>query len=135
MKEQNDANNNVGGTIVARLIFSIIVFIFSISIFQMFKPSNRSIENGSTAENYALDDIPEIAITFSTVRSNELKCEADSMTDDEIVLVKCTTTNDELIDYYESSTIWYGWQSSADGNTYLRWADKDKSEVLSHIRK
>lgn len=86
------------------------------------------------AEQKALEDVPELGFAFSTVKSNELKCKTDSITDDEIVLVKCTTTNEELLDYYGSSTIWYGYLESASGSSYFRWADPIQSNVLSKLR-
>ena len=86
------------------------------------------------AEEKALEDVPELGFVFSTVKSNELECKTDSITDDEIVLVKCTTTNEELLDYYGSSTIWYGYLESAGGSSYFRWADPIQSNVLSKLR-
>lgn len=81
-----------------------------------------------------MTDIPELAIVFETVKSNELECNPNSTTDDGIVLVKCTTTHSKIIDYYNSSTIWYGWISYADGSSYFRYASANKDTVLEKLR-
>ena len=88
----------------------------------------------SEAEIYAKSDIPEIAGVWTTLRSNEIKCNATEVTNDEIILVKCTTTNDELIDYYNSSTIWFGYLAAADGNSYFRWENASRDKVLAALR-
>ena len=42
--------------------------------------------------------------------------------------------HDELINYYDSETIWFGYLESADGDSYYRYADSDKDVVLDILR-
>ena len=88
----------------------------------------------SEAEIYAKSDIPEIAGMWTTLRSNEIKCNATEVTKDEIILVKCTTTNQDVIDHYDSETIWYGYQETADGRSHYRSINKSKDKVLENMR-
>lgn len=134
--EKADKPNNSG---------AVIIFIITI-LSSLYFGANIFLDNSSNgggncntsqcglAEQYALEDIPELALVWETVKSNELKCNADSITTDDIILVKCTTTHSEIIDYYGSSTIWYGWISSADGSSYFRYADTNKDTVLKKLR-
>lgn len=125
-------NQNVG------VIVTVIICIICVGYFVLpnLFSSSSGCDSGQCymAEQVALQDIPELGHTWYTVKSNELNCNANSITDDEIVLVKCTTTNEELLDYYGSSTIWYGYLESADGYSYFRWADANQSTVLSKLR-
>ncbi len=84
------------------------------------------------SEEAALEYISEQA--FDTPTKSELSCIANSQEDDGIILVECTTTHDELINYYDSETIWFGYLESADGDSYYRYADSDKDVVLDILR-
>lgn len=121
----------IGGAIILGLVFLFFV------VDPLSSDSNSGCDSSdcSWAEQKALEDVPELGLAFSTVKSNELKCNAESITDDEIILVKCTTTHEELLDFYGSSTIWYGYLESASGHSYFRAAHADKNEVLSRLRK
>lgn len=88
------------------------------------------------AVNYALREVPDVStMLFDDVKSNELKCVGNSITSDEIILVKCTTNHQALIEYYGSSTIWYGYIETADGMYHYQAKDKDKDVVLEKLRK
>ena len=123
------------GCIVGAIIFGLVFFFFVIDPLSNDSNSGCDTSDCSWAEQKALEDVPELGLAFSTVKSNELKCNAESITDDEIILVKCTTTHEELLDFYGSSTIWYGYLESASGHSYFRAAHADKNEVLSRLRK
>ena len=84
------------------------------------------------SEEAALEYISEQA--FDTPTKSELSCIANSQEDDGIILVECTTTHDELINYYGSETIWFGYLESADADSYYRYADSDKDVVLDMLR-
>lgn len=132
--EKADKPNYVWSILIFVGLF--LVFYFGSGIFSGSFGDGGSCDTAQCrkAARYALTDIPELAIVFDTVKSSELECNAVSTTDDDIVLVKCTTTHSEIIDYYGSSTIWYGWISSADGLSYFRYADANKDTVLEKLR-
>lgn len=88
---------------------------------------------GSWAEKKALEKISEKA--FDTPKSSELECKAKSKESDGIILVECTTSHEQLIEYYEAKTIWFGYLESADGKSYYYYSDKSKDKVLEMIRK
>jgi len=88
-----------------------------------------------SVERHAYEDVPKLAYVFTSLLPSELECKGSSITSDKINLVKCTTTNRSLINYYGSSTIWYGYLESVNTNNYYRAADKDKNVVLSKLRK
>lgn len=127
----NDKQNNNVAKIIGAIV-SIIIFIVIIgNVFG----TDTTIEGGDDAVFYALREIPESILTFDDVMSNELKCEAKEKTDDEIILVQCTTTNQDVIDHYDSETIWYGYQETADGRSHYRSINKSKDTVLENMRK
>ena len=95
------------------------LWLFIVIIGNVFS-TDTTIEGGDDAVFYALREIPESILTFDDVMSNELKCEAKEKTDDEIILVQCTTTNKDVIDHYDSETIWYGYQETADGRSHYK---------------
>lgn len=130
-----EALSGAMGCIVGAIIFGLVFFFFVIDPLSNDSNSGCDTSDCSWAEQKALEDVPELGLAFSTVKSNELKCNAESITDDEIILVKCTTTHEELLDFYGSSTIWYGYLESASGHSYFRAAHADKNEVLSRLRK
>lgn len=115
--------------VLCLIALPIIIFIFVTS-----DNSETTIRNGSWAEQMAVEDIPEDAYYWGTLRSNEISCNATSETDDGIILVKCTTNNSELISYYGSSTIWYGYLESADGMSYWHYSSSSSDTVLSNLR-
>lgn len=129
--QSNDKQNNNVAKIIGAIV-SIIIFIVIIgNVFG----TDTTIEGGDDAVFYALREIPESILTFDDVMSNELKCEAKEKTDDEIILVQCTTTNQDVIDHYDSETIWYGYQETADGRSHYRSINKSKDTVLENMRK
>ena len=130
-----EALSGAMGCIVGAIIFGLVFFFFVIDPLSNDSNSGCDTSDCSWAEQKALEDVPELGLAFSTVKSNELKCNAESITDDEIILVKCTTTHEELLNFYGSSTIWYGYLESASGHSYFRAAHADKNEVLSRLRK
>lgn len=131
VSQTNIANDIPVKAIVGTLV-SVIIFI--VILYTVFTP-DKTIDGGSDAVFYALREIPESVLTFDDVMSNELKCEAKEKTDDEIILVQCTTTNQDVIDHYDSETIWYGYQETADGRSHYRSINKSKDTVLKNMRK
>lgn len=130
-EKSNESETKEETSIISVIIFCAVMWFCVIPYFFNDDCNSRQCR---FAEEKALEDVPELGFVFSTVKSNELECKTDSITDDEIVLVKCTTTNEELLDYYGSSTIWYGYLESASGSSYFRWADPIQSNVLSKLR-
>lgn len=129
----SENQNNTGGNNILKTISAIISAIVLVIIgFNFF--GGGSIEGADDAVFYALREIPASILTFDEVMSNELKCEAKEKTDDEIILVKCTTTNQDVIDHYDSETIWYGYQETADGRSHYRSINKSKDKVLENMR-
>ena len=86
------------------------------------------------AESNAKKDIPEDAYVWSTLKASELTCETIGVSDKVVVVVKCSTTNDEVIKHYGSSTIYYGFQESADGTKYWHYASKDRDEAIQKVK-
>ena len=129
----------VGITITILVFLGVIIFFGLLSSGELFN-NNDTINDGCTtyycrkAEDYALEDIPEMALVWDTVKVNELTCKADVLTDDQIVLVRCNTSNSEIIKYFGSSEIWYGYIEAADGTSYFRYADSDQAVVLEKLR-
>lgn len=134
----NDSQTTIANDIPVKAIVGTLVsiIIFIVILYNVFTPDKtKIIEGGSEAVFYALREIPESVLTFDDVMSNELKCEAKEKTDDEIILVQCTTTNQDVIDHYDSETIWYGYQETADGRSHYRSINKSKDTVLENMRK
>ena len=99
--------------------------------------SDRSewVDAGYTyAESNAKKDIPKDALVLETLKASELTCETIGVSDKVVVVVKCSTTNDKLIEHYGSSTIYYGFQRSADGNQYWHYASKDRDEAIQKVK-
>ena len=117
-----------------KIVLLVVIFVFIVIIGNVFG-TDTTIEGGDDAVFYALREIPESILIFDDVMSNELKCEAKEKTDDEIILVQCTTTNQDVIDHYDSETIWYGYQETADGRSHYRSINKSKDTVLENMRK
>lgn len=131
---QNDSNESNPLKTISAIISIIVLVIIVINFFG----NGGHIEGAYLAEQSALEEIPESVLTLAfehAVTSNELKCNAKEKTDDEIILVKCTTTNEHIIDYYKSETIWYAYQETADGSYHYRAINPDKNKALESIRK
>lgn len=133
--ERKNTSNDKQNNNVAKIIGAIVSIIIFIVIIGNVFGTDTTIEGGDDAVFYALREIPESILTFDDVMSNELKCEAKEKTDDEIILVQCTTTNQDVIDHYDSETIWYGYQETADGRSHYRSINKSKDTVLENMRK
>ena len=133
--ERENTSNDKQNNNVAKIIGAIVSIIIFIVIIGNVFGTDTTIEGGDDAVFYALREIPESILTFDDVMSNELKCEAKEKTDDEIILVQCTTTNQDVIDHYDSETIWYGYQETADGRSHYRSINKSKDTVLENMRK
>lgn len=86
------------------------------------------------AESHATADIPNDALVIEALKASELSCETIGVSDKVIVVVKCTTTNDKLIKYYGSETIYYGYQRTADGKQYWHHASKDRDEAIEKVK-
>lgn len=131
---QNNSNKSNPLEIISAIISIIVFVIIAINFFG----NGGHIEGAYFAEQSALKEIPESVLTLTfehAVTSDELKCNAKEKTDDEIILVKCTTTNEHIIDYYKSETIWYAFQETADGSHHYRAINPDKNKALESIRK
>lgn len=134
----NENQNSTSGNNTLKTISAIISIIVLVIIVFNFFGNGGYIEGAYLAEQSALEEIPESVLTLTfehAVTSNELKCDAKEKTDDEIILVKCTTTNEHIIDYYKSKTIWYAYQKTADGSHHYRAINPDKNKALESIRK
>lgn len=136
-KTSNQDENSSDKPDILKVISGIISIIVLIIIFVNMCSNGGRIEGGYEAERYALQEIPKSVLTLAfepDVTSNELKCKAKEKTDDEIILVKCTTTNKHIIDYYESETIWYAYQETADRMSHYRSINPDKDTALKNLR-
>lgn len=133
---QNNENKSTGTfQIVGTLIFIVIIVIFTINGINGGNSSSKNIKNGYLAKQHALEDIAEDSLYWGTPKSNQLSCEAKERTDDDIVLVLCSTTIEEIKEYYGgASSIWYGYLESADGNKYWHYSSSSKDKVLSELR-
>lgn len=128
----------IGGIIAIILITFLCVLMF---LSELSSNDNTDSDSDSCttlycrmAEDYALEDIPEMALVWDTVKINELTCKAEVLTADQIALVRCNTSNSEIIKYFGSSEIWYGYIEAADGTSYFRYADSDQAVVLEKLR-
>ena len=63
---------------------------------------------------------------------SEISCKYNSTSGD-IIIVKCTTTNDLLIDSFDSNTIWFGYLPSASGSNYRYSVGINKNEVILEL--
>ena len=97
-------------------------------IFQpIFFPTNLQ-QNGHSAEFYAQRYLEDYC------KANELQVKAIEE-DNGIYIVKCTTTNQNLIAQYGSSTFYYGYMPSASGLKYYQYADSSKQKVYDFLNK
>ena len=128
----------IGGIITIILITFLCVLMFLAELDSNDNTDTDSVSCSTLycrmAEDYALEDIPEMALVWDTVKINELICEAEILTADQIALVRCNTSNSEIIKYFGSSEIWYGYIEAADGTSYFRYADSDQAVVLEKLR-
>ena len=135
-KNENVPNNNTptensnNQSKVGAIISLIVIVALSVGAYFYINTGNY---HDSYGEGIATKDIVDSVLIGSSVTANELKCEANSKTDDEIKLVKCTTTKNEIIKEYGSSTIWYGYLETVDGG-YYHYISKSKDTVLSKLR-
>lgn len=141
----SNQKNNGGAIVVAILVIGALIYgVYSIgsSIFGGSESSGGLSKDRSvwvdagyySAESSAKKDIPEDAYVWTTLKASELTCETIGVSDKTIVVVKCTTTNDEVIKHYGASTIYYAYQQSADGNKYWHYASKDRDEAIQKVK-
>ena len=64
--------------------------------------------------------------------SSEISCKYNSTSGD-IIIVKCTTTNDILIESFDSDIIWFGYLPNASGSKYRYSIGNNKAEVISEL--
>lgn len=70
---------------------------------------------------------------FSTwCYESEIKCNAIEEKDG-IIIVKCQTTNQDVIDIYESNILYYGYKPSSNEINYNYYVSKNKSEVINYL--
>ena len=134
--EQNNEKKSTGVfEIVGTLIFIGIIVVIVINGISGGGSSSKNIKNGYLAKQHALEDIAKDSFYWGTPKSNQLSCEAKERTNDDIVLVLCSTTIEEIKEYYGgASSIWYGYLESADGNKYWHYSSSSKDKVLSELR-
>ena len=63
---------------------------------------------------------------------SEISCKSNRTCGD-IIIVKCTTTSDILIDSFDSNTIWFGYLPSASGSNYRYSVGINKNEVILEL--
>ena len=63
---------------------------------------------------------------------SEISCKYNSTSGD-IIIVKCTTTSDILIDSFDSNTIWFGYLPSASGSNYRYSVGINENEVILEL--
>ena len=92
-------------------------------------PTTTNVQKyGFSAEFSAKQDLGQYC------RENELQVKAIEENDG-IYIVKCTTTNQNLIAQYGSSTFYYGYMPSASGSTYRHYTDTSKQKVYDILNK
>lgn len=139
-KKSTSGNKIIGFLVVCAVIFGIYLIIgddSSSSSDNKELSTDRSVwvDAGYVyAESNATKDIPKDAYVFTTLKASELTCETIGVSDKVVVVVKCDTNNDELIKHYGSSTIYYAFQRSADGNKYWHYASKDRDEAIQKVK-
>lgn len=135
INQNNEQSNNGAFGIVVTLVFVGVIVFCLINAFGGSGSSSKKIEYGSVAEQYAIEDIVKDSFYWGTPKSNQLSCEAKEKTDDDIILVLCSTSIEEIKEYYGgSSSIWYGYLLSADKNSYWHYSSVSKDKVLSELR-
>lgn len=133
---QSNENNSTGAfEIIGTLVIIGIIVVIVIRAFNGGSSGNKNIENGYLAKQHALEDVAEDSFYLGTPKSNQLSCEAKERTNDDIVLVLCSTTIEEIKEHYGgASSFWYGYLESADGNSYWHYSSSSKDKVLSELR-
>lgn len=130
----NTPNNQPVGNINGMKIFAFvilmigIIFVFVIVFFD----SDPFGDRAGDAE-YAKDKALEYLEGPDTTTS-QLQCEPKELIGD-LILVKCETTDEFLIKYYGSSTLWYGYLESAGGSKYKQYGSGNREEVINHFNK
>lgn len=141
----NNQKTNGGAIVGAVLVICALIYgVYSIgsSIFGGSESSDGLSKDRSiwvdagyySAESSAKKDIPEDAYVWTTLKASELTCETIGVSNKTIVVVKCTTTNDKVIEHYGASTIYYAYQQSADGSRYWHYASKDRDEAIQKVK-
>lgn len=64
--------------------------------------------------------------------SHLIHCKPHELEGD-IILVKCETTDNQLISYFNSNTLWYGFLPSADGVHYWDYGADNKESVIEYL--
>lgn len=91
-------------------------------------------EAGSNeAVKYALRDIPEEAVA-GVVKTNELSCNSKEVIDYCIVVVECNTSNEKIIEKFESKKIYYTYKKSDNEKGYEYYISKSKNLAVDKLR-
>lgn len=126
----NSTNNNVFTVLFGNIILITIIILFIWGAWKLFQPilfPTNLQKNGYNAEYHAqlyLDNY---------CKANELKVKAIEEKNG-IYIVKCTTTNEYLINKY-GSIFYYGYMPSASGLKYYQYADTSKQKVYDRLNK
>lgn len=137
-KEENDVNKpNVANKKIdiGNLLSILVPLILTIAIFGgmwffIFQPAFFPTD----LQKYSVAAENSASWYFATWCSvDELKCKAIEY-DDGIVIVKCETTNPDVIDIYDSDVIYYGYKPKTDGVHYEQYVSADKQTVLDILK-
>ena len=116
---------------LVKLIGYIMIALILLGGYKLFQPvffPTNVQKYGYSAEFSAKQDLGQYC------RENELQVKAIEENDG-IYIVKCTTTNQNLIAQYGSSTFYYGYMPSASGSTYRHYTDTSKQKVYDILNK
>lgn len=124
----NSGNKNSFRTVEFLIVMALFIFgVYKIVIQPVFFPTNLQL-NGHSAEFYAQRYLEDYC------KANELEVKAIEENGG-IYIVKCTTTNKNLIAQYGSSTFYYGYMPSASGLKYYQYVDTSKQKVYDFLNK
>ncbi len=124
--------NNVqldGKKVFAVIILMIGIVIAFIVIFFDSDPFGDRAGDAEYAKDKALEYFEGPNTTYS-----QLQCEPKELVGD-LILVKCETTDKDVINYYGSSTLWYGLLFKADRENYSYYGNSSREEVINHFNK
>lgn len=123
--------------IIGILIILVIIAIIVILLKTFTKNKNIStrqedfIDAGSpSAEKMAIKDISKEA-NVGVIKAKELSCNSEEVIDSSIVVIECITTNQKVINHFESKTIYYIYQKTEDD--YIYSINKVKEQAIKDI--